>query len=38
MAHRLSREVLRLSMYGVFKPEYYPKLVELLEKDDGQEH
>jgi AcrR family transcriptional regulator len=38
MAHRLSREVLRLSMYGVFKPEYYPQLVELLEKDDGQEH
>ena len=38
MAHRLSREVLRLSMYGVFKPEFYPQLVELLEKDDGQPH
>jgi len=34
MAHRLAREVLRLSMYGVIKPEFYPKLVEMLEKDD----
>ena len=36
MAHQLSREVLRLSMYGVFKPEFYPRLVELLDTDEDQ--